>query len=316
MGDEAANVQRDVDLLRRVEQLERMVGGGLARAFADAPAPESTSTLCNGEGGRPVRCNHFPGQRECDWCRERPIAETIDSLESGGLRNIVGDHPAPANDFEAEVTAHAAVRDAADATWSAPKWPAGAAAGEPIPMPFIQSEREHYTPPDPEDRPMAETFDSLTAERGILRTVKETALSAGGELSEEQLFDAMQKVWDGRRPAEFIQSEREHYTPPSPAFDPRAATETCAHKGCRRKAFGSLSNIEGDSWLSCAEHYEQDLAAQARSDGHEPAWRVPIGPGVVLERWRGGPIGVKVDGELRCYVTAGELARIFEGPVA
>jgi hypothetical protein len=249
MGDEAANVQRDVDLLRRVEQLERMVGGGLARAFADAPAPESTSTLCNGEGGRPVRCNHFPGQRECDWCRERPIAETIDSLESGGLRNIVGDHPAPANDFEAEVTAHAAVRDAADATWSAPKWPAGAAAGEPIPMPFIQSEREHYTPP-------------------------------------------------------------------SPAFDPRAATETCAHKGCRRKAFGSLSNIEGDSWLSCAEHYEQDLAAQARSDGHEPAWRVPIGPGVVLERWRGGPIGVKVDGELRCYVTAGELARIFEGPVA
>jgi hypothetical protein len=212
-------------------------------------AAESTSTLCNGEGGRPVRCNHFPGQRECDWCRERPIAETIDSLESGGLRNIVGDHPAPANDFEAEVTAHAAVRDAADATWSAPKWPAGAAAGEPIPMPFIQSEREHYTPP-------------------------------------------------------------------SPAFDPRAATETCAHKGCRRKAFGSLSNIEGDSWLSCAEHYEQDLAAQARSDGHEPAWRVPIGPGVVLERWRGGPIGVKVDGELRCYVTAGELARIFEGPVA
>jgi 8-oxo-dGTP pyrophosphatase MutT (NUDIX family) len=209
------------------EHPERPSAEGDRIVAAAKSSPESTSTLCNGEGECP--CRGFVC--ECD----RPMAETIDSLEREGLRNIVGDRPAPASEFEAEVVAHAAVRDAADATWSAPT---------------------------------------------------------------------------------FIQSEREHPAPPSPAFDPRAATETCAHSGCRRKAFAKLTNIEGDHWLSCAEHYEQDLAAQARADGHEPAWRVPIGPGVVLERWRGGPIGVKVDGELRCYVTAGELARIFEGPVA
>jgi hypothetical protein len=147
------------------------------------------------------------------------------------------------------------------------------------------------------DRPMAETIDSLVVGPYPYAKIKVDPSTLP-------------------RASEFIQSEREHPAPPSPAFDPRAATETCAHSGCRRKAFAKLTNIEGDHWLSCAEHYEQDLAAQARADGHEPAWRVPIGPGVVLERWRGGPIGVKVDGELRCYVTAGELARIFEGPVA
>ena len=208
---------------RHVE-LDQRITGLLDRvADLEEAAAESTSTLCNGKG-------------ETGRARQKTIRQCLaDAAELEGLRNIVGDHPGPESEFEAEVLAHAAVRDAADATWSPPT---------------------------------------------------------------------------------FIQSERDHYTPPSPAFDPQAASETCAHSGCRRRAFASLSNIEGDKWLACAEHYEQDLASQARAEGHEPAWRVPIGPGVVLERWRGGPIGVRVDGELRCYVTAGELARIFEGPVS
>jgi hypothetical protein len=232
MGDEAATDRRyPVGLtMAEVEALRELLRK--AEHAAVQAAPESTSTLGNGEE---------------------------EAAEIEGLRNVVGAHPVPVDEFEAEVMARAA----------------------------IQADVERVA--DEEGR-------KVWADAGIDLSEKIEALAPPGF-------------------GEFIQSERDHYTPPSPAFDPRAATQTCAHKGCRRKAYASCANSEGDRWLACAEHYEQDLAAQARAGGHEPAWRVPIGPGVILERWRGGPIGVKVDGELRCYVTAGELARIFEGPV-
>jgi hypothetical protein len=240
MGDEAVLVR----VRRLADEMESMLtqAGRAWANLADDLAPSwdeveremqakdptyATSTERAAIQWAQEQCGVDPGF----WARNAPT-----DAEYEALRNIVGGHPAPESEFEAEVMARATVRD---------------------------------------------------------------SMVGVGEI------------------APFIQSEREHPAPPaSPAFDPRAATESCSHSGCRRKAFAKLTNIEGDHWLSCAEHYEQDLAAQARSDGHEPAWRVPIGPGVVLERWRGGPIGVKVDGELRCYVTAGELARIFEGPVA
>jgi hypothetical protein len=122
--------------------------------------------------------------------------------------------------------------------------------------------------------------------------------------SEERELEGLRNIAEQQMPTR----------PAQPMTDAVAAAADCEHTGCRRRAYAVVTTGTGE-WKVCVDHYEQSLAAQAIRVGHEPAWRVPLGPDVVLERRRGGPIGVVVDGELRNYISAGELAKVFEGPV-
>jgi hypothetical protein len=284
-------------LEERVRDLARLIDAiqdRLAEVADWTRAPEnSTSTLCNGGG------DAGPGGRAKARVEGYVAARGLPEYEAWRERQgpeESGEHRAG---FAAGLRGRALDLDAGD------EWARGWTDGA--------REKVRLAELAEADRIVAAAEKAREPEIAGLRNIAETIAQAGEKFAalrarhDEPVVEAVLAGAGIKVEAGSLRSQ--------PMTDVDAAASKCEHRGCRRRAYGRVANEAGTDWLACADHYEQDLAAQAIRVGHEPAWRVPIGPEVVLERRRGGPIGVVVDGQLRNYISAGELAKVFEGPV-